>query len=36
VHIASLRKQLGDNAKDPRLIKTIRSVGYMMIDPDDL
>ena len=36
VHIASLRKQLGDNAKDPRFIKTIRSVGYMMIDPDDL
>jgi hypothetical protein len=33
VHIASLRKQLGDNAKDPRFIKTIRSVGYTFLSP---
>jgi DNA-binding response OmpR family regulator len=36
VHIAALRKKLGDDAKEPRFIKTIRSVGYMLIDPYDL
>ena len=30
VHIASLRKKLGDDAKMPRFIVTIRSAGYMM------
>jgi DNA-binding response OmpR family regulator len=34
VHIAALRKKLGDDAKDPRYIKTIRSAGYMLINPD--
>jgi DNA-binding response OmpR family regulator len=34
VHIAALRKKLGDDAKDPRFIKTIRSAGYMLINPD--
>ena len=29
VHISSLRKKLGDDFKNPRYIKTIRSVGYM-------
>jgi len=31
VHISALRKKLGDDAKDPRFIKTIRSAGYMLV-----
>ncbi len=33
VHISSLRRKLGDDSKNPRFIKTIRSAGYMFIDP---
>lgn len=33
VHISSLRKKLGDDAKEPRFIRTLRSAGYMLIDP---
>ncbi len=29
VHISSLRKKLGDDAKSPRFIHTIRSIGYL-------
>jgi len=31
VHISALRQKLGDNPKDPTYIRTIRSVGYMMV-----
>lgn len=34
VHIWSLRRKLGDDPKDPRYIRTVRSVGYMLINPD--
>jgi len=34
VHISALRKKLGDDAKDPRFIRTFRSAGYMLIHPD--
>lgn len=34
VHIWSLRKKLGDDPKQPRFIRTFRSVGYMLINPD--
>ncbi len=34
VHISSLRKKLHDDAKEPRLIRTVRSAGYMMVAPD--
>ena len=34
VHISQLRKKLNDDPKDPRHIRTIRSVGYSLIDPD--
>ncbi|PAW67039.1 MAG: DNA-binding response regulator [Opitutia bacterium Tous-C1TDCM] len=34
VHISSLRKKLNDDAKDPRFIRTLRSAGYMFINPD--
>jgi len=32
VHISSLRRKLGDDPKEPRYIKTVRSAGYMFID----
>lgn len=31
VHISSLRRKLGDEARNPRYIRTIRSAGYMMV-----
>lgn len=34
VHIWSLRKKLGDDPKSPRFIRTIRAVGYMLINPE--
>jgi DNA-binding response OmpR family regulator len=33
VHIWSLRRKLGDDPKNPRFIRTVRAVGYMLIDP---
>ncbi len=34
VHISSLRKKLGDDAKSPRWIETIRGVGYTLKKPE--
>jgi DNA-binding response OmpR family regulator len=34
VHIWSLRKKLGDDPKNPRFIRTLRAVGYMLINPE--
>ncbi len=34
VHISSLRKKLHDDAKEPRFIRTVRSAGYMMVNPE--
>ncbi len=34
VHISSLRKKLGDDARSPRWIETIRGVGYMLMKPE--
>ncbi|SKB02229.1 Response regulator receiver domain-containing protein [Prosthecobacter debontii] len=31
VHIAALRRKLGDDAHEPRFIRTVRSAGYMFI-----
>ncbi len=33
VHISSLRKKLGDDPKEPRFIRTVRSAGYLLINP---
>ncbi|MGJ8677301.1 MAG: response regulator transcription factor [Akkermansiaceae bacterium] len=33
VHISSLRKKLNDPAQTPRYIRTVRAVGYQLIDP---
>jgi len=35
VHISALRKKLGDDSKNPRLIRTVRSVGYMLVQPSE-
>jgi DNA-binding response OmpR family regulator len=32
VHVSSLRRKIGDDAKNPRLIHTIRGVGYTLRD----
>jgi DNA-binding response OmpR family regulator len=32
VHIAALRRKLGDDAKEPKFIRTVRAVGYMLIN----
>jgi DNA-binding response OmpR family regulator len=34
VHISRLRQKLGDDARNPRLLKTIRGVGYMLTPED--
>jgi DNA-binding response OmpR family regulator len=34
VHISALRQKLGDNPKAPRFIRTVRAVGYLMLDHD--
>lgn len=36
VHISHLRKKLGDDPKSPRIIKTVRGVGYMLTERWDL
>jgi two-component system, OmpR family, response regulator CpxR len=33
VQISALRRKLGDDPKNPRFIRTVRSAGYMLIDP---
>lgn len=32
VHVSQLRRKLGDNAKNPRFIQTIRGVGYKLLE----
>jgi DNA-binding response OmpR family regulator len=34
VHVSSLRKKLGDDARAPRWIETVRGVGYMLKRPE--
>lgn len=33
VHVSSLRRKLGDDAKNPRFIRTIRGIGYSLQEP---
>ena len=35
VHVSSLRRKLGDDAKSPRFIHTIRGVGYVLREPEN-
>ena len=32
VHISALRKKLGDDPRSPRFIRTVRAVGYQLVD----
>jgi DNA-binding response OmpR family regulator len=34
VHVSALRRKLGDDAKAPRFIRTVRAAGYIFVDPD--
>ena len=34
VHISALRKKIGDDAKHPSYIRTVRGVGYQLMEPD--
>ena len=34
VHISALRRKLGDDPKNPRFIRTLRSAGYMLVNPN--
>ncbi len=36
VHVSSLRKKLGDDAKNPRFIRTIRGIGYTLHEPETM
>jgi DNA-binding response OmpR family regulator len=33
VHISHLRQKLGDDPRDPRRIRTVRGVGYVLVKP---
>ncbi len=33
VQVGRLRKKLGDNGEDPRIIKSVRSAGYVLVPP---
>lgn len=35
VHVSALRRKLGDDARAPRFIHTLRSAGYMLKDPGE-
>lgn len=34
VHVSSLRRKLGDDAKNPQFIRTIRGIGYSLQEPE--
>jgi DNA-binding response OmpR family regulator len=34
VHVSALRKKLGDDAKNPNFIRTVRAAGYMLCEPE--
>lgn len=36
VHIRRLRVKLGDDLRNPRIIRTVRGLGYRLVAPDDI
>lgn len=35
VHVSRLRRKLGEDPKQPRMLKTVRGVGYVLVAPGD-
>ncbi len=35
VHVSAIRKKIGDDARNPKTIRTIRSVGYCLVNPEE-
>jgi len=35
VHVGFLRRKLGDDATDPRFLRTVRGVGFLLTAPED-
>jgi len=35
VHVSSLRRKLHDDSLNPRFIRTVRTIGYLLLDPED-
>jgi DNA-binding response OmpR family regulator len=33
VHVSHLRQKMGDGARDPRRIRTVRGIGYVLVRP---
>jgi DNA-binding response OmpR family regulator len=33
VHISHLRQKIGDDAREPKRIRTVRGVGYVLVKP---
>jgi DNA-binding response OmpR family regulator len=33
VHISRLRQKLGDSPRNPRMLRTVRGLGYMLVEP---
>lgn len=33
VHISHIRRKLGEDPRSPRILKTVRGVGYMVVVP---
>ncbi len=36
VQVSALRRKIGDDPKTPRFIRTVRSAGYMLVEPESL
>ncbi|MDR3615033.1 MAG: response regulator transcription factor [Candidatus Obscuribacterales bacterium] len=34
VHISSIRRKLNDSPSNPRFIRTVRAIGYILLDPE--
>jgi DNA-binding response OmpR family regulator len=34
VHISALRRKLGEDARSPKFIRTVRAAGYILVEPD--
>ena len=34
VHVSRLRQKLGDDPRSPRMLKTVRGVGYLLAEPE--